>query len=228
VVLRKSEATDVEWWEIQGDHPTIAEDPFPPEPIYVFSTSRSLSGTLNYGLIGVYLTFVITIGRFVRYAVVGMSKNIIYEDVANPDYFIRLCQDIYMARLQKHLALEEQLYVELINLLRSPETIIERTGEYRHHWQALPVAPDSQSSSSNPNSSSHSDTVTEADRDGQLLSLSRSNSPLSRQRHSQDHPVASREDSGSSELDHGENQNLNNNAVRRRPSFRRTHRRNSS
>src|SRR5205085_1492980 len=74
------------------------------------------------------------IGRFLRMFVMGMSKNVVWTDLQDALPVLYMCRDLYTARLHRQLKLEEQLYVELINLLRSPETLLARTGEFIHYW----------------------------------------------------------------------------------------------
>jgi hypothetical protein len=93
----------------------------------------------------------------------GTSKNIMWDDVQDALPVLNMCRDLYTARLHKQLKLEQQLYVELINLLRSPETLLLRTGEFIHYW------PKEQSSSeSSSSSSSSSSGESDGDADGEL------------------------------------------------------------
>jgi hypothetical protein len=133
-------AVALDWWEVVAVDASDAEQElmadaqsvFP--PIYVFTFPEATESSLNYSLVGLYITVVFTIGRFLRIYVVGSSSRIIIDDVPDASYLIRLCEDVYTARLHHHLDLEEQLYTELINLLRSPEALIQCTGDYRHVW----------------------------------------------------------------------------------------------
>lgn len=59
-----------------------------------------------------------------------MSKNIsniARDDLPYVDRILQLCSDIYLAREQGDLKLEEDLYAKLIFLYRSPETMIRWT-----------------------------------------------------------------------------------------------------
>jgi len=132
--LLYNQADDVlKWWDLQPSNTTSSNSSAinPAPSVYVFSARINLGTALNYGLIGIYITFVLALARFVRLYVMGMSKYIMYEDMEDATYILNLCQDIYMARLHRRLDVEEYLYIGLINFLRSPEELMEKTGPYR-------------------------------------------------------------------------------------------------
>jgi len=85
------------------------------------------SALYSYSILTLYFTFVFSLGRFLRLYVLGMSMRIIYEDIPNVSFVLELCNDIYSARSDGMYALEEDLYGELIQLYRSPETLYEKT-----------------------------------------------------------------------------------------------------
>lgn len=58
---------------------------------------------------------------------------ILCDDLPRVEVLKELCETIYLARMYKNLALEEELYRELIDIYRRPESgIFQRTGPYRH------------------------------------------------------------------------------------------------
>ena len=81
----------------------------------------------SFGITGLYITFVFGIGRFLRLAATNSRMRIMYEDLPTTKRLIALCQDIYIARAQGELALEEELYWALINIYRSPAVLFELT-----------------------------------------------------------------------------------------------------
>ena len=81
----------------------------------------------SFGITGLYITFVFGIGRFLRLAATNIRMRIMYEDLPTTKRLIALCQDIYIARAQGELALEEELYWALINIYRSPAVMFELT-----------------------------------------------------------------------------------------------------
>jgi len=62
-----------------------------------------------------------------RPAFSGSSIRVISEDMPKVDDLIEQCHDIILARQDKQLELEEELYRELIELYRSPESLIKWT-----------------------------------------------------------------------------------------------------
>jgi len=89
--------------------------------------SSFLSGLATAGIIGLYVGIVLSVGKFLRLYVAGLTQRIIYEDLPYPDELIVMCEDVFMARKDRDLVLEEELYTELIQLYRSPERIILET-----------------------------------------------------------------------------------------------------
>jgi len=85
---------------------------------------RSLA---SVGLIGLYVGVVLAVARFLRLAITDLAFRIIYEDMPACEEIISYCEDIYMARQDGDLVLEEELFRELVEIYRSPETIIGRT-----------------------------------------------------------------------------------------------------
>eukprot|EP00727_Mastigamoeba_balamuthi_P010383 m51a1_g5968 hypothetical protein (2224) ;mRNA; f:181542-200918 len=93
--------TDDEYiFNTQGIQQIAVETPVP----------RGLAGVVaNVGVIGLYATVVLTVARFVRGIVSGLSHVIMFENLPNPDPLLQLCTDILMARQDEDLMLEELL-----------------------------------------------------------------------------------------------------------------------
>jgi len=105
------------------------------EPSYYTISSQKTIGSylsFGYGIIGLYVTVVFTIGRFVHMSVMNMKYNIIYDDLPRLEVLKEIISTIYLARMYKNLILEEELYRELIDIYRRPTLLFERTGPYRH------------------------------------------------------------------------------------------------
>lgn len=80
-------------------------------------------------IMGLYMSVVLVIGKFVREFFSGISHNIMFEELPNVDRILKLCTDIFLVRETGELDLEEDLYSKLIFLYRSPETMIKWTRE---------------------------------------------------------------------------------------------------
>lgn len=87
--------------------------------------------TLDISVMTFYISIVYFVGRLIRYLTTGLSRNIIITDMPYPDYLINLCEGIYVARMAEMLGRERKLYYELIDVLRSPETLKKITGSSR-------------------------------------------------------------------------------------------------
>ncbi|XP_033122825.1 piezo-type mechanosensitive ion channel component 2-like isoform X4 [Anneissia japonica] len=81
----------------------------------------------SYGVIGLYVSLVLVIGRFVRMYFSGIRYQIMFNELPNVDHILRLCLDIFLVRECQEMALEEDLMAKLIFLYRSPETLIRFT-----------------------------------------------------------------------------------------------------
>ena len=151
------------WWELLdgsngllGLNGTLGEaHAVDAAPLFVFSQRLPTESSLNLGLVGVYVTIVLAVGKFLRVYVQGNSSNIIYQDVPDPSVVLTMCKDLYSARLLGQLVLEEQLYCEIINLLRSPELLLRKTGTYVHFYPKEPSPPPSPANSDDDNADDH-------------------------------------------------------------------------
>ena len=81
----------------------------------------------TFSIITLYGTFVLTAGRVIRVMLTGSAQRVVLEDMKFPDPLIGLVEDIKLARGEGELALEEDLYAELINIYQSPELIRQWT-----------------------------------------------------------------------------------------------------
>uniref|UniRef100_A0AAV2JTX8 SET domain-containing protein n=1 Tax=Knipowitschia caucasica TaxID=637954 RepID=A0AAV2JTX8_KNICA len=100
--------------------------------VYVFSdqvSPPSLGFLAGYGIMGLYASVVLVIGKFVREFFSGISHTIMFEELPNVDRILKLCTDIFLVRETGELDLEEDMYSKLIFLYRSPETMIKWTRE---------------------------------------------------------------------------------------------------
>ncbi|XP_067308925.1 piezo-type mechanosensitive ion channel component 2 isoform X2 [Pseudorasbora parva] len=127
-----------EWWIVnQTERGPLTADPFKDKnesglEIYIFSdqvSPPSLGFLAGYGIMGLYMSVVLVIGKFVREFFSGISHTIMFEELPNVDRILKLCTDIFLVRETGELDLEEDLYAKLIFLYRSPETMIKWTRE---------------------------------------------------------------------------------------------------
>ncbi|CAH1780572.1 unnamed protein product [Owenia fusiformis] len=128
---------DRQWWEVhenitnpsifpvrlqKGDHNQLL--------IVLFSdrvAPAAISFLSSYGIVGLYISVVVVIGRFVRLFVTGKSYAIMFEELPNVERVYTLLNNIYMVRESLEFLLEEELFAKLIFLFRSPQTMIKWT-----------------------------------------------------------------------------------------------------
>lgn len=89
--------------------------------IFYFLLSTSTS------IFGLYSTYIFLTSNFFRQFLSKNISDIVRDDLPYVDRILKLCSDIYLAREQGDLKLEEDLYAKLIFLYRSPETMIRWT-----------------------------------------------------------------------------------------------------
>ncbi|KAJ8279582.1 hypothetical protein COCON_G00066480 [Conger conger] len=120
-----------EWWIVNQPNKTENKQKNGLE-LFVFSdkvSPPSLGFLAGYGIMGLYASVVLVIGKFVREFFSGISHSIMFEELPCVDRILKLCTDIFLVRETGELELEEDLYAKLIFLYRSPETMIKWTRE---------------------------------------------------------------------------------------------------
>ncbi|XP_036388553.1 piezo-type mechanosensitive ion channel component 2 [Megalops cyprinoides] len=121
-----------QWWVVQECPPGRVQDPCRSIEMLVFNdkvSPSSLGFLAGYGIVGLYMSVVLVIGKFVREFFNGISRSIMFEELPCVDRVLKLCTDIFVVRETGEMELEEQLFSKLIFLYRSPETMIKMTRE---------------------------------------------------------------------------------------------------
>ncbi|XP_026520873.1 piezo-type mechanosensitive ion channel component 2-like [Notechis scutatus] len=131
----KSSSHVSEWWIVKEQIPLCLDNRCSKNmEIIICNDKVSPSGLgfiSGYGIGGLYMSFVLVIGKFIRQYFNGLSRSIMFEELPNVDRILKLCTDIFLAREAGELELEEQLFAKLIFLYRSPETMIKWTREHK-------------------------------------------------------------------------------------------------
>lgn len=125
---------DFKWWSfhdinstdilgcggLKGPMAIIMSEEIPPQGI--------LGDTLSkFSIWGLYITFVLAVGRFIRLQCSDLRMRIPYENLPSCDRLIAICEDIYAARAEGELGVEEVLYWTLVKIYRSPHMLLEYT-----------------------------------------------------------------------------------------------------
>uniref|UniRef100_A0A4W6C4S0 Piezo type mechanosensitive ion channel component 1 (Er blood group) n=1 Tax=Lates calcarifer TaxID=8187 RepID=A0A4W6C4S0_LATCA len=118
-----NDSRNQEWWDIAiaGCKPSSCGV----LPMVIFNdkvSPPSLGFLAGYGIMGLYVSVVLVIGKFVRGFFSEISHSIMFEELPCVDRILKLCTDIFLVRETGELELEEELYSKLIFLYRSPET----------------------------------------------------------------------------------------------------------
>ncbi|XP_062404521.1 piezo-type mechanosensitive ion channel component 1 isoform X1 [Sardina pilchardus] len=132
VALALMKGGSQEWWDISiaGCDPNSKACGVLPMVIFNDKVSPPSLGFLaGYGIMGLYVSVVLVIGKFVRGFFSEISHSIMFEELPCVDRILKLCTDIFLVRETGELELEEELYSKLIFLYRSPETMIKWTRE---------------------------------------------------------------------------------------------------
>eukprot|EP00116_Pleurobrachia_bachei_P003463 sb/3463725/ len=101
---------------------------------YVFSeriVSSQYQLIASYGVIGLYISVVLVLFKFIRLVITDSSTRIIFQEMPCPDLIMSLVSSTEMVRSQREFVLEQVLYRKLLLLYRSPETLIVWTGRHR-------------------------------------------------------------------------------------------------
>ncbi|XP_071067930.1 piezo-type mechanosensitive ion channel component 2-like [Dasypus novemcinctus] len=121
-----------EWWMVQewrpdcDQHRGCSRD----LELVVYSdkvSPPSLGFLAGYGIVGLYVSVVMVVAKFIREHFLGISRSIMFDELPSVDRVLRLCSDIFLVRELGELELEQQLFAKLVFLYRSPETMIKWT-----------------------------------------------------------------------------------------------------
>uniref|UniRef100_A0A3Q3WXV6 Uncharacterized protein n=1 Tax=Mola mola TaxID=94237 RepID=A0A3Q3WXV6_MOLML len=129
-----SEGQADQWWVVEECSPVLASSNHMCHSIeiVIFSdkvSPSSLGFLAGQGIVGLYMSVVLVIGKFVREFFNGISRSIMFEELPCVDRVLKLCTDIFVVRETGEMELEETLFEKLIFLYRSPETMIKMTRE---------------------------------------------------------------------------------------------------
>ncbi|TPP42104.1 hypothetical protein CGC20_28230 [Leishmania donovani] len=83
------------------------------------------------GIVALYTTFVLALGRLLRSVLTNQTSTLLYSNMANPAALQNMVRCMEMAREYGDLRLEHTIYLELVDLLRSAERLFRVTGPLR-------------------------------------------------------------------------------------------------
>jgi hypothetical protein len=88
---------------------------------FIVISDRYSPATFNFSVLTFYISIVYVAGRLLRMLTGGKSSNLMLTEMPCPDPLINLCEGIYLSRMTGDTVKEEELYYDLIDILRSPE-----------------------------------------------------------------------------------------------------------
>ncbi|ETO24399.1 hypothetical protein RFI_12756 [Reticulomyxa filosa] len=94
---------------------------------FVSSSILSGLGISSYSVVGFYVIVVYSFSQLLRLLYSDKMKNIIFTDLQNVDYLLRLVSAVKLARKQRNFFVEELLYRRLIRIYRDPSLLITLT-----------------------------------------------------------------------------------------------------
>jgi hypothetical protein len=104
----------------------------PPYLVVISDKTPDSTGTFggffsSVGISALYTTLVFALGKFFRSLFAGTTARIPVDELQNPQPLLDLAVDIKFAQAEGLLRLERELYVEMINIFRSPELLQQWT-----------------------------------------------------------------------------------------------------
>ena len=85
--------------------------------------------TLNYSVNSMFVSVVLALGLTIKLLSRGSAYYLSFSEMKKTDYLETLCAGVYVSRMIGDIKKEEELYYELIDILRSPETTKMITGK---------------------------------------------------------------------------------------------------
>jgi len=125
IVLRKLEDSfGYYYWEVG-----IVNKEKVLDGLQLFTISEKYSPmTFSFSVVTFYISVVGLAGRLLRWVLAG-PVNFIMTEMPNPEPLINMCNGVYLSRMTGDLLREEELYYELVDIIRSPEMLKTITGK---------------------------------------------------------------------------------------------------
>ncbi|XP_058084087.1 piezo-type mechanosensitive ion channel homolog isoform X2 [Magnolia sinica] len=120
------------WWSFHDINASVAGCEGLTGPMAIIVSEETPQGILGetlskFSIWGIYITFVLAVGRFIRIQCSDLRMRIPFENLPSCDRLIAICEDIYAARAEGELEVEEVLYWTLVKIYRSPHMLLEYT-----------------------------------------------------------------------------------------------------
>ena len=77
----------------------------------------------GYSALTFYIVIVLAVSKVIRSMVAGDTSKMHITEIPKPDMLLILCEGLKIARMERKLEREVELYYVLIDILRSPEVL---------------------------------------------------------------------------------------------------------
>lgn len=125
LIMTLEEQNQYKWWNVSTlSHTNTSQG------VIFFTISDEYSKiTLNFSILTFYISVVYVLGALIKYATKGVSYNLVMTDMKDPKDLKIICEGVLVSRMIGNLKKEEELYFELLDILRSPEFTKMITGK---------------------------------------------------------------------------------------------------
>ena len=114
-------------YEVESNAFSIQQNNGKPYEIIIHSNKISANRLSNYGIIGLYATFVYAVARTLKNSLSNLPFRIPFEDLPSVDILYAICEDLVRVREFGDYYSEEYLYWQLIEIYRRPEQLLYLT-----------------------------------------------------------------------------------------------------
>ncbi|CAN0914330.1 Piezo-type mechanosensitive ion channel homolog [Linum grandiflorum] len=121
-----------DWWSFHDTSASNSGCGMSTGPMAVIISEETPQGIIGetlskFSIWGLYITFVLAVGRFIRLQCSDLRMRIPFENLPSCERLLAICENIYAARAEGELEVEEVLYWTLVKIFRTPHMLLEYT-----------------------------------------------------------------------------------------------------
>ncbi|CAN1124338.1 Piezo-type mechanosensitive ion channel homolog [Linum perenne] len=121
-----------DWWSFHDTSASSSGCGMSTGPMAVIISEETPQGIIGetlskFSIWGLYITFVLAVGRFIRLQCSDLRMRIPFENLPSCERLLAICENIYAARAEGELEVEEVLYWTLVKIFRTPHMLLEYT-----------------------------------------------------------------------------------------------------
>jgi hypothetical protein len=134
---KKLDQTQIAYWNVTSESLNSQGNTQSGISMYFVVDTYSKNLSMFSSVVAMYTGFVLIAWKFINGMCTGQTMKIWATDVPKAEQIIRICEGVVAARISGDNTREEILYLELIDLVRSPEMIKLVTTSYLDHKKNL-------------------------------------------------------------------------------------------